>query len=205
MVRGRLLVAVAGAALGLFCPTTLAESSFESCGTLVAGAECVLFRADADGSSYVLANRGAFVVGDRVRVIGLLNTGCITSCQQGSGCIEDNSIEACPPEIDACGVLVQGAECPLLQPDGELRTYVVENLGGFAVGDRVRVTGTRDSACLSTCGASSGCIVANTIRAADSDCPPATPVCALAALGLPVFVSLLILGLRGVMASPHVD
>lgn len=177
------LVALAGAAA-----TAHGQSNFESCGTLVAGAECVLFQADADGSLYVLANRGLFVVADRVRVIGRLDPACLSTCQQGHGCIEDNSIEACAPEIDACGQLVQGAECLVFRPDGELRTYHVENLGDFTAGERVRVTGTRDSSCATICGESSGCIVANSIRAADSDCPPATPVCPLAALSLPLLV-----------------
>ncbi len=198
MIRLPFNSAIVLALITLISPAS-AQSDFESCGTLVTGVECVLFRADSNDQSYVIANRASFVAGDRVRVVGRLDAACVSACQQGGGCIEENTIEACPPEVDACGVLIQGVECALFQPDGELRTYVLEILGEFKVGDRVHVTGTRDSSCLTICGQSSGCIVDNTISTADETCPPATPVCALATFSLPLFVPLVILGLRGVM------
>jgi len=70
-------------------------SYFESCGVLVQGVECVLFNADAEGV-YVIANRGDFRVGDRVRVRGILEKDCISFCMQGQGCIVHNTIEPCP-------------------------------------------------------------------------------------------------------------
>jgi hypothetical protein len=58
----------------------------------------VLFRPDS-GGLYVLANLGSFGPGARVRVSGTVNPNCATICQQGEGCIEDNTIEKCPRSV----------------------------------------------------------------------------------------------------------
>ena len=71
---------------------------FGDCGLLIQEVECVLFQADS-GGLYVLDNYGGLGVGDRVRVTGTLDPGCITSCQQGNGCIHDNTIGSCDGEI----------------------------------------------------------------------------------------------------------
>ncbi len=68
--------------------------NFEDCGVLVRGVECVLFQSDNFGL-YVLENRGGFEVGQRVFVRGTLEPGCFTFCQQGDGCIENNTISLC--------------------------------------------------------------------------------------------------------------
>jgi len=68
---------------------------FDGCGLLVQGVECVLFQADS-GGLYVIGNQGNFKLGDRVRVRGVLNPHCITTYMQGNGCIEHNTIWACP-------------------------------------------------------------------------------------------------------------
>ena len=75
------------------CPMDVDINSFEGCGDLVQGVECVLFQADA-GGLYLLSNLGSFQVGDRVEVRGCPKD-CITICQQGNGCIEDNTIQLC--------------------------------------------------------------------------------------------------------------
>jgi hypothetical protein len=81
---------------------TLVPGYFDSCGTLVQGVECVLFRADPPagragaGGLYVLDNLGGFQVGDHVRVRGILKPDCATICMQGDGCIEHTVISACP-------------------------------------------------------------------------------------------------------------
>ncbi|RME37944.1 MAG: hypothetical protein D6788_08420, partial [Planctomycetota bacterium] len=74
------------------CPT--GQSCFIGCGTLIQGVECVLFQADS-GGVYVLANLGGFTVGDRVLVAGCINPSCTTTCQEGDGCIENNTIAPC--------------------------------------------------------------------------------------------------------------
>jgi hypothetical protein len=134
---------------------------FEDCGLLVQGVECVLFQADA-GGLYVLENYGSFQVGDRVQVIGTLDPTCFTFCMQGDGCIQDNSIGLCG-SFDDCGVLIQGVECVLFQADAG-GVYVLDNYGGFHVGDRVHVQGTLDPGCFTFCMQGDGCIRNNSIR-----------------------------------------
>src|SRR5262245_24113776 len=113
-----------------------ADEPFDSCGTLVQGAECVLFDADG-GGEFTVASVDQFKPGDRVRVVGRLERNCATACLQGDGCITNNSISDCSGQFAACGTLVNGAECVLFESDSGLR-YVLDNLGGSEVGDRVR-------------------------------------------------------------------
>ena len=80
------------------CPN---PPDFVGCGTLIRGAECVLFQADA-GGLFVLDDLGGFQVGDRVEVTGCLNPNCFTTCQQGDGCIENNTISDCPDPLGRC-------------------------------------------------------------------------------------------------------
>ncbi|MBI4584834.1 MAG: hypothetical protein HY717_12535 [Planctomycetes bacterium] len=70
---------------------------FDGCGTLVQGAECVLFAAES-GGWYVLENLGGFKAGDRVRAAGTIDPDCATICMQGEGCIRQNTIALCPGE-----------------------------------------------------------------------------------------------------------
>jgi hypothetical protein len=69
-----------------------------TCGVLVQGVECVLFRADA-GGLYVLQSTGRFKPGDRVRVDGEVISDCATFCTQGDGCLDNTTIEACPGRL----------------------------------------------------------------------------------------------------------
>ena len=65
--------------------------------------------------------------------------------------------------FEGCGELVQGVECVLFQADsGGL--FLLENLGGFGVGDRVLVTGLLDPDCFTLCLQGDGCIFENTIE-----------------------------------------
>ena len=149
---------------------TAVRSLFEGCGYLVQGAECVLFQADS-GGLYVLDNYGVFDVGDYVQVHGVYDPTCITFCMQGDGCIQDNTIEDCPlPHIAAYGWLVQGVQCVLFQAKrGGL--YILENYGSFHVGDCVRVGGSYDPMCITSCMQGDGCIQDNTITAGHAtDC-----------------------------------
>ena len=69
-----------------------------TCGVLVQGVECVLFRAD-DGSLWVLRTTGGFQPGDRVRVDGEVKADCASFCMQGEGCVDNATIEACPGRV----------------------------------------------------------------------------------------------------------
>ncbi len=85
----------------LFGPITkdlivsLVPGYFDDCGLLVQGVECVLFQ-PRSGGLYLLNNLDNFQVGDHVRVSGILNPYCASICMQGNGCIENNTISACP-------------------------------------------------------------------------------------------------------------
>ena len=69
-----------------------------------------------------------------------------------------------PGYFDGCGVLVQGVECVLFEPDtGGL--YVLDNLEHFQVGDHVRVSGVLNPYCITICMQGNGCIEQNTISA----------------------------------------
>lgn len=140
-------------------PTT----PFQATGTLVQGAECVLFQADS-GVQYGIANTGSFRVGSRVAVQGLLDPNCASICSAGRGCILDNIIgPANNSQFTACGVLVAGVECTLFQTDdGTL--YVVQDLSGFQVGASVIVSGLLNTGCATTCQQGAGCIENNTIQ-----------------------------------------
>jgi hypothetical protein len=66
----------------------------EDCGTLVGGAECLLFAADG-GNRYVLETTDGFQAGDRVHVTGIVDPRCSTLCQENDGCVAGNTIRAC--------------------------------------------------------------------------------------------------------------
>ena len=76
-----------------------AEPDFDACGTLVQGTECVLF--EGGGGRYVLSDYGGFRIGDAVRVVGTVDEGCITICQEGDGCIR--GAQVFDPAILPCG------------------------------------------------------------------------------------------------------
>src|SRR5207247_3181942 len=60
-------------------------------GVLVQGVSCVLFQTDA-GKRFVLDNLDGFGPGDKVRVSGELVPDCNSVCQEGDGCIHNNTI-----------------------------------------------------------------------------------------------------------------
>ncbi|MBA7664012.1 hypothetical protein ES703_72062 [subsurface metagenome] len=76
----------------------------------------------------------------------------------------DLIISPAPGYFDGCGVLVQGVECVLFEPDtGGL--YVLDNIEHFQVGDHVRVRGVLNPDCITICMQGNGCIEQNTITA----------------------------------------
>ena len=77
-------------------------------------------------------------------------------CGTGGACLD--GLEC----VTECGELVQGVECVLFLADsGGL--FLLEDLGGFNVGDRVEVTGCLDPGCSTICLQGDGCIFQNTI------------------------------------------
>ena len=66
------------------------------------------------------------------------------------------------------GSLIPGVECVLFQADSG-GVYVLDNYGGFSVGDRVQVRGTLFPSCLPVCMQGDGCILNNTISGGTDD------------------------------------
>lgn len=187
MNRGLLMTALAAGA----CGVAAAQDSIDECGRLVAGAECVLFETD-DGRRFIPSDRGAFEVGDRVRIAGAIDPGCVSTCQEGDGCLSVTRVTHCDGDIAVCGTLVQGVECVLLRDDrGTL--FALDDLGGFRVGDRVRVSGTFTSDRASVCQQESGAIVNAALRrASPGDCDDGSPICTLASGALSLSLAALL-------------
>ena len=136
------------------------ERTFSGCGVLAIGPQgCVLIHTD-DGQTFAVSNLGGFNLGDRVWVSGTINPNSFACFPVPIPELENNTIGKC---FDDCGVLVQGVECVLFQADsGGL--FVLENLGGFQVGDRVQVNGCLNPFCFTICQQGNGCIEDNTIE-----------------------------------------
>lgn len=133
---------------GLDALSVNVERHFTGCGFLIEGVECVLFEADG-GGRYALADRGGFQAGDRVRVEGLLVSSCLTFCGQGDGCIFGRAVERC--DFQGCGTLAAGpGDCVVFEADSG-RRFLLDDYGGFRVGDRVEVAGPVVTGCNSAC------------------------------------------------------
>lgn len=79
-------------------PIPALADPFDSCGTLVQGVTCILFQVDA-GQRYIIPPPAPFQVGQRVRIVGNLDTGCFSFCLEGNGCVDwggGGTISACP-------------------------------------------------------------------------------------------------------------
>lgn len=141
---------------------------FQSCGTLAIGPQsCTLLV--TDDASYALDNTGDFGIGEEVWVSGCLNPDSQACFPAQIPAIEDNTIGQC---FNKCGRLVQGVTCILFKPKGG-GLFVVENLGGFGVGDRVHVVGCLNPDCATVCQQGDGCVEDNTIEAfGPGVCPP---------------------------------
>ena len=169
------VTATSGEAVAVACQTVVVVGAqipgvpWSTCGTLVQGAECVLFAPKCDPTKmFALDTYGDFQVGDAVCVSGTLITHCDTECSDARGCIVDNTIEADMPTdqpIEACGVLVQGTPCVLFAVFGNSQLqFILDNYGEYQVGDTVYVTGTVFRECDTTwCPEARGCIIDNTI------------------------------------------
>jgi|RhiMethySRZTD1v2_1073278.scaffolds.fasta_scaffold544033_2 hypothetical protein len=93
--------------------TTAAAQNFDGCGTVAPGVTCPkLFQPDSGGLYVLVYDMTPYQVGDRLHVVGTIDPGCITICQQGNGCINPTLVEGCTPATDLCfGDGTQGS-CP---------------------------------------------------------------------------------------------
>jgi hypothetical protein len=131
MKRFREILAGAVVALAFAGGSDALAQQFSGCGTLVQSVECVMFQADA-GGLYSLDVRGTFVVGDRVFVTGTVDPGCFTICQQGNGCIRQNTIARCDCATGNVNAGV-GAATDVLTMNGATRSVHA------AIGEPVRL------------------------------------------------------------------
>lgn len=92
-----LVAAAAGAACGQTDET--GQRAFDECGTLVRGAECVLF--EGAGGKYYVPELGDFQVGDAVRAVGTLDPSCVTICRDADGCLLGGALY--DPAVFPCG------------------------------------------------------------------------------------------------------
>lgn len=79
--------------------TQPSSQAIDECGVLVEGAGCVLFQ--GAGGKYVVVSGGNFKFGDPVRVVGTLDTGCVTICKNADGCIRGATLY--DPTVFPCG------------------------------------------------------------------------------------------------------
>lgn len=140
-------------------PATGASCSVVDCGGPAIGACCTAATA-ADASCFIGTKKqclaaagdyqgdGSFCPLDATRPCGV---SCDQFCPPGSEC------------FSGCGILVPGVECVMFQADsGGL--FILSQLGGFGVGDRVFVSGCLVAACFSTCQEGNGCVFENNIE-----------------------------------------
>jgi hypothetical protein len=91
----KLCLALRLAFLSLLAPLA-AAGNFDGCGQIVPGVTCPkLFGPDSGGLYILTTDLSAWNVGDRVHVVGPIDPGCITICQQGQGCINPIVLESC--------------------------------------------------------------------------------------------------------------
>lgn len=85
------------------CQSASAQQRVDDCGIIYAGVEggCVLIGLDHYGSWLVAGDLGPYGIGDRVRVSGMLDPGCYSTCMEGNGCILIETIGPCESYI--CG------------------------------------------------------------------------------------------------------
>ncbi len=97
--------------------------NFDGPGTVVLGAECLLFASDT-GGVFVLQNAPDAMAGDYLWVTGIVEFGCISTCQQGDGCLTAKSVA---PAYKGCGKLTPGPQsCTVFAGDDGQSFFVVD-------------------------------------------------------------------------------
>jgi len=107
------LLALAGPMSARAVAQILPPIPFSGCGTLVPGANCLVFEADS-GGTYQLEDYGTFQANDRVLVSGTIELLCLSPCELGAGCLFQNTISACatPAPVSFCFGDGSGTACP---------------------------------------------------------------------------------------------
>lgn len=95
---------------------------------------------------------------------------CNPPCGPGQSC------------FSGCGTLIQGVSCVLFAADSG-PVYLLDDYGGFVVGDRVEVTGCAEG-CISICLQGNGCVFGNTIQA----CPEVLGRCCFIGFVFPPYI-----------------
>jgi hypothetical protein len=103
------------ALVGFLCGRAQAQIPFDDCGYMIQGVTCPLLFEDTNGHDWILDMTGGFQLGAYVHVVGTATIGCISTCQQGSGCIAVANISPCGPASTGtpyCAGDGSGTACP---------------------------------------------------------------------------------------------
>jgi len=100
----------------------------DDCGILVQGVEigCILFDSDDYGSYLVYNVPEPFNIGDRVNIAGTIDPYCYTTCMQGDGCLEIQSVTYC--DYNCCNIRGDANHSGNTNPDVEDAIFLVNYL-----------------------------------------------------------------------------
>lgn len=146
-----------------------AGTTFEGCAEIGVFIECGFTLITEEGTLFLIEGAGEFEVGDMVFATGTINKDCeqgIPKFCAGIPCLEDVTLAPCKPSnvFKACGQLVSTPFCGTVLAADTGGTWLLNDLGGFKVGDRVFVEGALIDPCFTIpeCTAS-GCVDVSTI------------------------------------------
>jgi hypothetical protein len=167
---------------------------FSGNGILFESGGCLLFEPMSDSVSFELSNYGEFQAGECVFVAGTIFPDYEFECVDAdfylvNFYITPGNCDTPPFPYQCCGTLVQGTECVLfapwceiaiMTPNGLAEYFVLDNYGGFQIGDSVMVAGLVDIGCETDCPDGDACIINNTI----DTCYSGNPVDTIAGCGV---------------------
>jgi hypothetical protein len=149
-----------------------ASTAIDACGQLEQSGACVLFR--ANGALYQLNTTAAFIAGDAVRVIGSIQDSCNSTCPGVAGCVFVGEITYCDGPVSIVGTLTATSGCTILADERD-QLIQLDNVGGFALGERVIVSGEFNRRCEPRCSGIRRCMRNNSVVAAPPPPPPPPP------------------------------
>lgn len=119
---------------------------FQSCGTLGIGPQgCTLFQADS-GATFAVSDIGEFGPGDTVFISGFLPITPVSPCFPAQ--IPPLLVQSIGQCFDECGTLFAPPFCGAALMTDSGAAYLVDDLGGFRLGDHVRITGALVDKCV---------------------------------------------------------